>query len=58
MLLKQNTRKKMPSDFTPSSVVKKRPAWMTPDFNPQIADKKEGFTPYAVIPMLRNYLRK
>jgi hypothetical protein len=34
---------------------------MTPDFNPQIANKKfrdELFTPYAVIPMLLKYLLK
>jgi hypothetical protein len=52
----------MKSKFTPVSVVKqKRPAWMTPDFNPQIADKKfkdELFTPYAIIPLLLDYLRK
>jgi hypothetical protein len=49
--------------FTPINVVKKkRPAWMTPDFNPQIAD--ENFTPYSVIPvqnilqLLAKYLRK
>lgn len=48
----------MKNKFTPVSVVNKRPAWMTPDFNPQIADKKEKFTPYAIIPLLLNYLRK
>jgi hypothetical protein len=41
----------MPSKFTPSSVVKK-PL--------QIVDKKVigTFTPYSVIPILSNYLRK
>ena len=51
----------MKNKFTPVSVVNKRPAWMTPDFNPQIADKKmkqETFTPYAIIPLLLDYFRK
>jgi hypothetical protein len=49
----------MKNKFTPVSIVK-RPSWMTPDFNPEIANKKlkETFTPYAVIPMLLDYLRK
>jgi hypothetical protein len=46
--------------FTPLSVVKK-PYWSTPDFNPDIANKKfrDGvFTPYAIIPILLKYLLK
>jgi len=50
----------MKSKFTPVSVVKqKRPAWMTPDFNPQVANERQAeFTPYAIIPLLLDYLRK
>lgn len=33
-------------NFTPISIIK-RPSWMTPDFNPQIADEK--FTPFSVV---------
>ena len=47
----------MANKFTPVSVVKK-PSWMTPDFNPQIADKKDNFTPYGIISLLQKYLNK
>lgn len=53
--------KKTNTVFTPISVINKRPVWMTPDFNPNIANKKyyeSEFTPYAIIPLLLDYLRK
>ena len=42
----------MADNFKPYTIVAKQPAWKTPDFNPQIADKKfkeDLFTPYGVI---------
>ena len=38
----------MKSNFTPVSVV--NPSWMTPDFNPQIADRK--FRAQTVVPLV------
>ena len=43
----QNMRKKMPSKFTPVSVVKKRPDWMTPGINP--TEVRFNFTPISVV---------
>ena len=39
-------RKKMPSKFTPVSVVKKRPDWMTPGINP---NEEVNFTPISIV---------
>lgn len=53
--------KKTNTVFTPISIVNKRPYWMTPDFNPEIANRRFGetqFTPYGIIPLLLDYLRK
>ena len=47
--------------FTPISVINKRLVWMTPDFNPDIANRRfreSQFTPYGVIPLILDYLRK
>lgn len=40
-------RKKMADKFTPSSVVKKRPDWMTPGINP--SEVRFNFTPISIV---------